>query len=810
MLHIRSILLASSLLLITAFPGSLYYSQPPGNTVVLPGTSSPVTVRRDHRSIPYIEASNDADLYFVQGYVTASDRLWQMDILRRRARGETAEIFGQLALQDDEIWRRYGFGPVAEDSLKFLSPELRSALERYAAGVNAYIATLTQETMPAEFKILQYSPAPWKPTDTIVVGKILAEALSSTWRQDLQRAAAAASLPAEKFRDLTDQQTPYDVILFGQDPPAVVPRPKASRVPPKTSSAAPLVSARALRKADQLMTLRDRSLAEIGLYAEDLAASNNWVISGRLTADGKPLLANDPHLVATAPGIWYMSHLSTPSMRVAGVTFPGVPGIVLGHNEHFAWGATNVGPDVQDLYAETFDDRARYKTPAGWEPQKLRTEHIKIRTSLLKTDTRTMNLDVVETRHGPVIMVDGGKAYALKWTALDPQNSEFEAFFNLNRAKNWDDFKRALARYGGATQNFVYADTKGNIGWYAAGRIPIRRTGHGEMPYDGSTDAGEWTGYIPFTELPNLYNPPSGLIVTANQRIVASNYKYPQMSRDAATPWRARRIYDLLTGTSAGAPSPGTGGGRAARGPKITMDKVSAVQHDIYNIPFHTLSKEIVASNAATPQTTAVLKNWDGLMRADSKAAVLVNEIRNCMANRIADANKPAPAAAVRERVLHWAVERKDSKWLPPGTASYNDLIRSCDESSRAALAAPNRLGPDESNWRWENVFRARFMHPLAAAPLIGSQFLVEPKGVNGSGQTPNVGPYVSMRHISSPGNWDSTRFVIPLGQSGDIKSAHFRDQFELWNTGALALFPFSKPAVESAARTATTFLPAK
>lgn len=801
------------LLIVYAVLSCFVQGQPGPSPIALPGLSAAVTVRRDARAIPYIEASNDRDLYFVQGYVTAADRLWQMDVLRRRARGETAEIFGQPALEDDKLWRRYGFAQIAEENLKHLSPELRAALESYAAGVNAYIATLTPEKMPAEFRILQYSPAPWKPTDTIVVGKILAEALSSTWRQDLQRAAAAASLPPDKLKDLTNQVTAHDVVLFGKDeavskgesrtPARAQGRNAQHPTTPSPSRALPHVSSRLLADADELTSRRDRSLAEIGLYAEGLAASNNWVISRKLTADGRPLLANDPHLVATAPGIWYMSHLSTPSMRVAGVTFPGVPGIVLGHNENFAWGATNVGPDVQDLYVETFDEQGRYKTPTGWEAAKGRNEIIKVRKSIARTDTEPITLTVTETRNGPVFLEEGGKKYALKWTALEPRNSEFEAFFNLNRGRSWEDFKKALTAYGGPTQNFVYADTKGNIGWYAAGRIPIRRTGSGEVPYDGSTNAGEWTGYIPFAELPNLYNPPSGLIVTANQRIVGTNYKYPQMSRDAATPWRARRIYDLLKRA-------GTASGPLASGLKISIDDVRDAQHDIYNIPLHAFALNIVKSNAATSPTMAVLKGWNGTMRADSKAAVLVNEIRTCMANRIADANKPAPAIAIRERVLHLAVERKDQKWLPPGVASYDDLIKSCDEASRASLAAANRLGPDESNWRWENVFRARFIHPLAAAPLIGGQFLVEPKGVGGSGQTPNVGPFVSMRHIASPGNWDSTRFVIPLGQSGDAKSPHFRDQFESWNSGTPAVFPFSKPAVETAATTITTFQPSK
>lgn len=772
------------------------FAQPSQKTINVSGLSEPVTVRRDARDIPYIEARNEPDLYFVQGYVTASDRLWQMDLMRRRARGETAEIFGSPALEDDKLWRRYGFARVAEENLKYLSPELRRVLESFAAGVNAYIATLTPETLPTEFRILQYKPAPWQPSDTIVIGKILADALSSTWRFDLQR-AAAASLPADKVKDLTNQVTPYDVVLFGTDqlPKSLRAQGRNGKPGNTPSLTRGIPQDSLLAAADRVENIRSRSLAEIGLYAEDLAASNNWVIAGKLTVDGKPLLANDPHLAATAPGIWYMSQLTTPTMRVAGVTIPGVPGVVLGHNEYFAWGATNVGPDVQDVFVETFDGQGtaasplRYKTPAGWVPATVRTEQIKVRKGLVKTDTDTVLLDVIETRHGPIILEDGGKRYALKWTAFDPQNSEFEAFVNLNRGKNWDDFKRALTTYGGATQNFIYADTKGNIGWYAAGRIPIRKTLSGELPYDGSTDAGEWTGYIPFDELPHLYDPPTGLIVTANQRIVGTSYKYPQMSRDAATPWRARRIFDRLSGRT-----------------KLTMDDVRDVQYDIFNLPFSMLAKEIARSGTASPETLAALKDWDGMMRADAKPPVLVNEIRNCIANRIAEANKPVPAAAVRERILFWAVGKEGSKWLPPDFKTWNDLIGACDRTARADIA--KRLGADESNWRWENVYRTRFYHPLSAAPLIGGQFLVEPKGVNGSGQTPDVGMFVSMRHIASPGNWDATRFVIPLGQSGDNRSPHFRDQFELWNSGAPAVFPFSRSAVEAAAKSKATFNP--
>lgn len=741
------------------------------------GLKAKVTVRRDARSIPYIEAANDSDLYFAQGFVTASDRLWQMDLLRRVSRGELAEIFGTKVLEEDKRWRRYGFSRIAEDSMQTLNPQLKKALEDYTRGVNAYIATLDKETLPAEFKILQYSPAPWKPTDTICLGKILADGLSSTYRQDLIRASLQQKLPKDKLADLTNNITPSDVILFGKDAAQV--QGSKLQVPSRLD-----VSDEVLAFAERDAKLREKSLAMVGLYAEDLAASNNWVISGKRTADGKPLLANDPHLAPSAPGIWYLTHLSTRDMRVSGVTFPGVPGIVLGHNEQIAWGATNVGPDVQDLYKETFNDKGEYKTPAGWEKTVVRKESIKVRSNPLSPATETQILETEETRNGTIITDEVGQKWALKWTARDPKNQEFEAFFLLNRAKNWREFQNSLKTYGGATQNFVYADTAGNIGWIAAGKIPLRRTGDGALPYDGATADGDWTGYIPFEELPQLYNPPAGFIVTANQRIVGTDYKYFNIiTRDAANPWRARRIYNLLKDNT-----------------KVTMDDVRDIQHDVYAQPYVDLVNEIVSTNAASPETLAAVKNWDGKMTADSKAALIVNEIRGCIAQKIGW-HFNVPTYVVRERLVHFVIKEKPARWLPPAFASYTDLLKTCDTEVRAALNRSKYYGPDETKWRWGEMFEGNFPHPLALVPLIGGQFMLHYTNVNGSGVTPNVGPYVSMRHIASPGNWDATRHVIPLGQSGNPNSPHWKDQFEAWRTGTPAIFPFTKAAVEGNAK---------
>ncbi len=743
------------------------------------GLKAEVTVTRDGRGVPYIEAKNDADLYFAQGYITASDRLWQMDLMRRVARGETAELFGQLALEGDKRWRRFGFAALTETAAQNLNPEMRTAMDAYASGVNAYIATLDEKTLPAEFKILQYKPRPWTVADSLVIGAVLADALSNTWQMDLLWQQLSA-VPKEKLNDLTNPVTPYDVVLYGKD-----------KKPPTVAAAVGThpVSSEILALAQKDEDLRKDALEMIGLYAEDLAASNNWVISGKRTADGKAMLANDPHLSPTAPGVWYLASIHSPNVHAAGVSIPGMPAIIIGHNENVAWGMTNVGPDVQDIYLETIEGdmasgTAKVRTPTGSEPLKTRKEKINVRGNLLKPDMSPVDLNVYVTRNGPIVMTEGGKSYSLKWTALDPKNLDLGTFFKLNRAGNWQEFQNALKGYGGSTQNFVYADVKGNIGWYAAGQIPIRRKGDGSLPYDGATNDGDWTGMIPFGELPHLYNPSSGFIVTANQRIAGTDYKYQQMSRVYASD-RARRIYDLISTKKQG----------------ITMDDSRDIQHDVYNWPLAAFAKAIVADGSASAESIAVLKDWDGKMTPDSRGAVLASEIRNCVVNKIADDNKPATTSLIQYRVLDRAMEEKLSRWLPASYKTYGELYKGCDASARTTLAANKTYGSDPAGWVWGKTFTSRFPHQLAAAPLIGGQFATPNVAISGSRGTPNVGSSVSMRLIASPGNWDATRHVIPLGQSGDPRSPHYKDQFDAWKGGTPSIFPFSKAAVTAAAK---------
>jgi len=769
----------------------------------LPGLQARVSLRRDGRGIPYIEAQTEDDLYFAQGYVTASDRLWQMDLLRRTARGELSEIFGKTTLEEDKRRRLYGFASLAEAAYAKASPETRRALEAYARGVNALIASLTEEQLPAEFRLLRYRPRAWQPTDSIVVGKIFAEVLSTTWQLDLMR-ASLLDLPAEKRRQLLPSASPLDVIIVGSDQRRGRPAfEQSSRIEVAHTSAS--VSPSVLAEMKRAMELDRRALERVGLYVEDLAASNNWVVAGKRTMSGQPLLANDPHLPASAPSIWHMVHLSAPGMRVAGVTAPGAPGVILGHNERIAWGATNLGPDVQDLYREKFDraDPRRYQTPRGWQVAEMRREEIKVRRNFTDTATDVVVQEVAVTRHGPIIIERGDERYALRWTALDPNAIEFEAFYRLNRARNWAEFCAALRQYRGPTQNFVYADVNGHIGYYGAGMIPIRRSGDGSLPYDGATDEGEWIDYIPFEKLPHVFDPPSGVIVTANSRVVGQDYPY-HLTHNWSAPYRSRRIYELLTAKS-----------------KLSIEDFERIQGDTYSIGGHLFAREAAtllrdyATDEATKRAADTLASWDGKLEPASRAAPLVAEMKQAFRQRII-------AAAIgpeRARDFRWGNEatlldrlivERPAEWLPSEFKTYRELVRACYDDARRALIA--RLGQDENAWTWGRYAQARFPHPLASIPLIGQAFAIPPVPQRGSGNgliaTINVGAGVSMRFIADASDWDRTRQGIALGESGAPSSAHWKDQLEEWLAARPSAFPFSAEAIAAMSKLVTVFSP--
>lgn len=762
---------------------------------------------RDERGIPYIEATNEADLYFAQGYVTASDRLWQMDLLRRTVRGELSEIFGRPTVAEDKRRRVYGFTQLSEKMFANASPKARAALESYARGVNAFIETARElKQLPKEFQLLQYTPRSWTPADSLAIGKIFSEALSTSWTSDLMR-AALADLPRDKREMLLVETSQIDVLAVGKD--TIEKTGSTSSTTPRR----PLdirESIAILNALSEIREITNKSLERIGLYEPDRAVSNNWVVSGARSSTGRPILANDPHLPAVVPSIWHMAHLSMPGLRVAGVIAPGAPGIILGHNEQIAWGATNLDPDVQDLYLEKFDkdNPRKYMTPTGWQEAEIRHEEIKIRKSFTDTGTESEFVDITVTRHGPIIFEVNGARYALRWTALDPKAVEFDAFYDINRASNWKEFQSALSRYEGPTQNFVYADKGGHIGYYGAGKVPIRKSGDGSVPYDGTTDAGEWTSFIPFAQLPHVADPPEGMIVTANQRVVGRSYKY-FLTHEWSTPYRARRIFDLLKAKS-----------------KLTPEDMRVIQSDTLHLGISMFTREVVKlagtmdtgptrnpSENELADTIMLFRNWDGRMNIESRVAPLATEMRNAFRRRLLEAT----LGAERAKNFSWGnegtfldliVSQRPTEWLPTGVKDYDELLRLCDNDARQALT--KLLGTDESKWTWGNYRPTRLRHPLAGVPLFGDQFAIAPFPQNGSGGVVNVGPYVSMRFIATLDNWDESRQGIATGECGDPASRHYKDQLDDWLGVTPRVFPFTKEAVAKAAQSTLVLEPAK
>jgi penicillin amidase len=727
-----------------------------------------------------------------------------MDLFRRTARGELAEVLGagpnNIAIDQDKLHRTYGFAQASEAEFANASPETRTMLEAYARGVNAYASSLDPKSMPPEFQILQYSFRPWTPADSLVVVKIFAEALSDTWRLDIMRQAMSV-LPAEKRAELLPEISAIDVLVVGKDTQSKVR--SAARIKPER------VSPEALARLAHNQEIAAAALDRIGLHTDALAASNNWVVSGKRTVTGKPLLSNDPHLRATAPSIWHMVHLSAPGVRVAGVGTAGLPGVILGHNERIAWGFTNVGPDVQDLYIEKFnpDNPKQYQTPSGWQDAVIRREEIKVRKSIGSSEHDVLNYDVTVTRHGPIIFEGDGKRYALRWTALDPSKNNPNSTVALNRARNWKEFNAALESFTAPTQNIVYADVDGHIGYHAAGVVPIRKSGDGSVPYDGSTDAGEWTSYIPIAKLPTLFDPPSGIIVTANQRIVGTDYPY-FLTHSWAQPYRARRIFDLLN-----------------EKPKLSADDFRRILGDVYSIAGVSFTREAV--KLLRPKLTPAdeklkahldaFEKWDGRVNAESNVAPLMAYLRLNFRSKI------LTAALGQELVKNYqwsnfdttldrVIKEQPAAWLPKEYASYADLLRACYDEAIATLT--KNLGADEAKWTWGEMQKARFTHPLAGAPLIGGQFTIPPFPQNGTGgfigATVNVGQSVSMRLIADPSDWDKTQQGIALGESGLPKSPHWSDQLADWRAVTPHQFPFTQPAVLAAAKETLILEPVK
>jgi penicillin amidase len=734
-------------------------------------------IRRDGRGVPFINAAKEAELYFAQGYATASDRLWQMDFLRRTARGELAEVFGAGAVEVDKLHRVYGFRRVAEKLWAGASAHTREVIESYARGVNAFIEQCDNSLLPLEFQVLRYQPRPWTAVDSLALGKLFAEKLSFTVDADIFR-ALLSDLPRERVEQLLPQNSPLDLVeernrsyetrSFSEDQRAIL--------------------------TEVLKAMRRSRAAASG---DSEVGSNSWVVSGEKTVSGKPLLASDPHLPPTSPSIWHMVHLSTGDLRVSGVAVPGVPGVMIGHNESIAWGVTNLCPDVQDLYFEEFKsgDTDLYKTPAGWRTVDVYAEEIAVRNLADGTPSEPVTIEVKVTRHGPVIFARGSTGLSLRWTALDADVIDLDTFLALNRARNWDDFVTALRSYGGPPQNFTYADTAGHIGYYSAGRIPIRKTGDGSLPYDGTTDDGEWLGFIPFEDLPHAFDPPSGTVVSANQRIINDAYPF-HLTHNWRVPYRARRIHELLQTKS-----------------KFDTDDFLNIQGDTYSYPDAIFAAEVVKAgepfkNSSTEWHDLVekLEGWDGYANQKSTVLPLVTEMRKSFRNQILVAALGIDRAQLYEwrnegAFIDQLITERPLEWLPEGFVSYDALLLTCYREAVDVLT--NRFGRDREQWTWGRMAQVRFSHPLEKLGPLGKRFASRslPQNADGSMPTVNAGARVSMRFIADLSDWNATRLCLPLGEAGDPASRHREDQLDEWYKVRPSILPFDDAAIESATR---------
>ena len=818
--HVILYVVGALLLLALTILGGLYsvarsaLPQLDGNLQVA-GLTAPVTILRDNHGIPTIDAANVDDLFFAQGYVTAQDRLFQMEGMRRYAAGELAEVVGPDVLEHDRQQRILGMRLAARKTIETISADDRARLEAYARGVNAFIES-HRDRLPIEFRIphiLHYSPKPWTPEDSALIGAYMVQELSTTPRQALVREKVLAKLGPDLTADMY-------VNSSWRDRRPTVARPTLVQDTDddddsdSDSSVARLaldynpkpVRNEILPQLEQLDAGPRWLQQQVADFFDDrplVQGSNNWVVSGAHTVTGKPLLSNDMHLRHQMPNLWYEAHLRCGSpacgnLDVAGVTLPGYPYVIVGHNQHIAWGFTNIGPTVEDVYVETFNDSGQYLTPDGWKSPEQRHEVIHVKGQ------PDVTLDVAVTRHGPIIteLVPGEtRKLALRWTLYDGVRNPF---FAVDSAQNWEQFVRGFSEFDAPSQNVVYADVDGNIGYHATGKIPIRASGDGSLPENGSDDAHEWTGYIPFDKLPSVFNPPSGIIATANSRISPDKYAY-SISSQWEAPWRAARIYKVLES-----------------GKKFSAADMLALQTDIYSDLDRIFAEKFVYAidHAQKPSARAkaaaeILRQWDGRMSADSPAPTIAVRGREELSRLLLEPKLGSvPTDPVQDKSTfswtsyHWmmatawlesVVQRQPKRWLPDTYPNYDELLTAAVESAVIATDAP----ADLNAWKWGSFNPVDIEHPiLGRIPVLRRWTGPGLREQSGSGLTVKAvsrthGP--SERMTVDLGDLDHSTLNLVTGEAGNFLSPYYSDQWQAWYENSTLAWPFSQPAVQKA-----------
>jgi penicillin G amidase len=739
----------------------------------LPGLSAQVTVRRDQHGVPHIEAATLDDLFEAQGYVTAQDRLWQMDMARRNAAGELAELLGSKLVDHDRLQRVLQMRATAERITATLSDRDRRYLEDYARGVNAFVDA-NRDRLPAEFRLLHYQPKLWQPVDSMLVGLSMVQILDQHWDEKLNR---------EHIQNRLGPTLAAELYPTGswRDHPPTAPAPDLT-APQENIPDVPLDETQS--SLEDLLRLRQTMDRDV--CGTCTPGSNEWVVSGAHTASGRAMLANDMHLEHNIPNIWYETDLKSGDFHVAGVTVPGMPYITAGHNDHIAWGYTSLYGDTQDLYVEQTNGQGDYLSADGWHPLDKVRERIKVRFG------NDVVVEVESTDHGPLItplLPHEGRAISLRWSAYDPKVGGFP-LYDLNAASNWADFRKAVSTWWGPTLNMVYADDQGHIGYQATGAMPLRPNGLSGVPI--ADRQHEWQGYVPFDALPSTLDPATGLIATANSRITPDGYAYP-LTLAWASPYRNERIWKWLAGKD-----------------KLTRDDMLTLQTDVFSELDQELAQKFAyaidhtsGSTAQMKQAADLLRTWDGVLDVNSSPAAIVLLAKQAfwpllLKPKLGDDWKlyvwPESLFAQEELVMH-----APAQWLPQQYRNWDELLAAAVKQGLEGAHAP----ADLAGWHYGSIHVVEVKHPLYGMLPFFKQW-------TGTGAQPQSGDTSTVKQVGrdfGPSqrltvDWndiDGATENIVMGQSGNPLSPYYRDQWPYWYSGHTFSLPFTGPAVEAA-----------
>ncbi|WP_082148160.1 MULTISPECIES: penicillin acylase family protein [Lysinibacillus] len=714
-----------------------------------------VTVTRDEKGVPHIFAKTDADLYRAQGYVQAQDRLFQMDLARRQASGRLSEIIGEATINTDKHFRTFSLRDAAEKSLAAYDDESKQVLEWYAEGVNAFIAQAKESnTLSYEFALLGYEPEEWTVVDSLTIGKYMAYDLGGNWNTLAFRHWALQNFDEEKAKEL--------FIKYPENASAII---EANIQNP--------------------VAVAGQFSAE--MLPNEFNGSNNWVVSGDKTKSGMPILADDPHLGLSTPSIWYQMHLQSPQQNVSGVIFAGIPGIILGHNDEIAWGVTNVGPDVQDLYIEipNPDNPTQFRYDGKWEQAEVRDESIKVK------DGETVDFEVVVTRHGPIMTdlafkdTEPTAQFSMQWTALQP-TAELRAVLGFNKAKTWGDFEKALEDFKAPAQNFVFASKDGTIAYKANGQIPIRKQGEGQLPVPGDSSDYGWEGFIPWDELPTLVNPKEGFIATANNQVIGEDYPY-HITDFWAQPYRFERIKEVLEANDA-----------------ITVEDMMALQMDQHNLYAREFLPDLLTSlkekdqDGKYAEIIAMLEKWDMVDAKESGAPLVFHTLMIKLQEVLFKDQMPEDMYGIMygkfnitDQLLRTAYSGEKSIWIEE-QGGIDETIYKAFELTIAQLE--DQFGKNSSKWQWGDYHQLTFDHTLgSASPILAAYFNAKKVPIGGSKVTVqaadndlagNVDHGASWRFVVDVGDLSSAYHIVGPGQSGHVKSDWYQDQVLDWANG--------------------------